>query len=161
MTISAKRFFVLLVLGILPLSLAACGPGGMTKSDSGAIIGAVTGGVIGSHFGGGVGKVAATAVGAVIGGIVGSEIGRALDEADRRAAMEAEYRALETAPSGSSVPWRNPDTGHYGTVVPEKPYVMNGRHCRRYTHTIYIDGEPEILKGQACRNPDGTWRAVS
>lgn len=145
------------------LALAACsGPNGQpTKSDAGLAIGAITGGIIGNQFGKGQGKAVATAIGAVVGGIIGSEIGRSLDEADRRAAAYAEYSALEQGQSGAAVPWRNPDSGHYGTVVPGNPYRLGGRHCRDYTHTIYIDGEPQTLRGTACRNPDGTWRKVS
>ena len=32
--------------------------------------------------------------------------------------------------------------------------------CRQYTHTVYIDGRPQTMRGTACRNPDGTWQAV-
>ena len=39
-------------------------------------------------------------------------------------------------------------------------YQSNGLQCRPYTHTIYIDGQPQIARGNACRNPDGTWTAV-
>ncbi len=145
------------------LLLAACsGPHGEpTRSDAGLAIGAVAGGILGNQVGKGSGKVVATALGAVIGGIVGSEIGRALDEHDRRAAAYAEYTALEKGRSGVATPWRNPDSGHYGMVVPGRPYKMRDRDCRDYTHTIYIDGQPRTMRGTACRNPDGTWRNVS
>jgi len=140
--------------------LAACsGPGGQpSKSDAGLAVGAIAGGFIGNQFGDGQGRAVATAVGAVIGGIVGSEIGRALDEADRQAAARAEYAALEEGRSGAATPWRNPDSGHYGEVVPSRPYRQRGQNCRDYTHTIYIDGQPEVLRGTACRAEDGTWR---
>ena len=154
----AKLPRALLLLAGLPLLLTACGPGGLTKSEAGAAIGAVAGGVIGHQFGRGHGNVAATALGAVVGGIIGSEIGRSLDEADRRAASHAEYTALESGQSGVGTPWRNPDSGHYGMVVPGRPYQNGGYNCRDYTHTVYIDGRPETLRGRACRNGDGTWR---
>lgn len=158
------RFSVVFGLGV-SLALSACtGPNGtLSKSDAGLAVGAIAGGVLGNQFGKGKGKVAATALGAVIGGIVGSDIGRSLDDADRRAAAEAEYSALERGASGASTPWRNPDSGHYGVVVPSKPYKLSGgnRDCRDYTHTVYISGEPETLRGTACRNPDGTWTKVS
>ena len=150
----------LLLLAGVPLVLTACGPGGLTKSETGAAIGAVAGGVIGHQFGRGHGNVAATALGAVVGGIIGSEIGRSLDEADRRAASHAEYTALERGQSGVGTPWRNPDSGHYGMVVPGRPYQNGGYNCRDYTHTVYINGRPETLRGRACRNDDGTWRKV-
>ena len=144
----------------IPLALAGCGPGGLSKQDAGVAVGAVAGGVIGNQFGKGKGNLVATALGAVVGGIVGSEIGKALDDNDRRAAAEAELAALERGQSGVATPWRNPDSGHYGMVVPSKPYQVEARDCRDYTHTIYIQGEPQTMRGTACRNPDGTWHNV-
>ena len=152
------RAKVLLTILLIPLTLVACGPG--RRADSGTIVGAVAGGLIGSQVGKGKGKVAGAIAGAFLGGVVGNEIGRRMDEADRRAAMEAEYRALETGRAGASIPWRNPNSGHYGNVVPGQPYKTAGAHCRAYTHTIYIDGRPETLSGRACRKPDGTWGKV-
>lgn len=152
------RTISLLTVAIASALAAACGPG--DKATTGTVVGAVAGGVVGNQLARGPGRVAATAAGAVVGGIIGHEIGRRMDEADRRAAMAAEYRALEYGQSGSETPWRNPETGHYGTVVPGKPYVANNLNCREYTHTIYIDGRPETVRGRACRQPDGTWRSV-
>lgn len=155
------KIFRTLVIAMLPLALAACGPGGMTKSEGGTILGAVAGGILGNQVGKGTGKVMATALGAVVGGIVGSQIGKSLDEADRRAAQDAEYRALEYGQSGVASPWKNPNSGHYGNVVPGNPYKLRGNNCREYTHTIYVQGKPETMRGSACRQPDGTWRNVS
>lgn len=143
----------------IPLMLAGCGPG--RKQETGTLVGAAAGGLIGSQVGEGSGQVPAAIVGAFLGGVVGSSIGRELDEADRRAAMQAQYRALEYGSPGSPTPWRNERTGHHGRIVPGEPYKRSGRHCRDYTHTIYIDGRPETARGRACRNPDGTWRKVS
>lgn len=150
---------VLLATILIPVTLAACGPG--RRAESGTLVGAVAGGLLGSQVGKGKGKVAGAVVGAFLGGVVGNKIGRSMDEADRRAAMEAEYRALETGRSGASTQWRNPNSGHYGTVVPGQPYKSAGVDCRPFTHTIYMDGRPETLTGRACRKPDGTWGKVS
>jgi surface antigen len=146
----------------LPLAvfLSACGGGSGPREDIGTVVGAVAGWAIGNQFGKGEGRVAATIAGALIGGIVGSDIGRQLDEADRRRAARAEYDALENGRSGVAREWRNPDNGHYGRIVPHRPYRVGGRNCRDYTHTIYIDGELETMRGRACRNRDGTWRNV-
>ena len=159
-----QRIFM---IGALAAALAAggcTGPNGtLSKSDAGLAVGAVAGGVIGNQFGKGNGKTVATALGAVIGGIAGSSIGRSMDEADRRAAAQAEFAALERGQSGAATPWRNPDSGHYGTVVPSAPYKLgaSNRDCRDYTHTVYISGQPETLKGTACRNGDGSWSKVT
>ncbi len=150
---------VILTAILLPGLLLACGPNRNTQG--GTVVGAVAGGLLGSQVGKGSGRVAGAAVGAFLGGVVGHEIGRRMDEVDRRAAMEAEYRALETGKAGSATPWRNPSSGHYGTVVPGQPYMASNQHCRPYTHTIYINGRPETLTGRACRRPDGSWHKVS
>jgi len=144
----------------ISLMLSGCGQGGLTKQDAGIGIGALAGGVVGNQFGKGDGKVLATALGAFVGGIVGSEIGKSLDDNDRRLAQEAEFASLERGQSGVGQPWRNPDSGHYGMVVPGKPYKRAEQDCRDYTHTIYIDGKPQTMRGTACRNGDGTWRSV-
>ncbi|MEZ5818343.1 MAG: RT0821/Lpp0805 family surface protein [Hyphomicrobiaceae bacterium] len=142
------------------LAIAGCGPEGPTKADTGLAVGAVAGGIIGSAAGRGHGRIAGAIVGSVLGGIVGSEIGRSMDEQDRRLAQRAEYDAFEAGPSGRPVRWRNPDSGRYGDVVPMAPYRRGDLDCRDYTHTIYIDGRPQAMRGTACRNPDGTWRNV-
>lgn len=145
---------------LTPFVLTACS-GSFNKQDSGTVIGALAGGILGNQVGKGSGKVLATVAGAVIGGVVGSELGKSLDENDRRAAAEAEYRALETGQSGKATPWHNPDSGRRGVIVPKPPYQDRGQNCRDYTHTIYIDGEPQIMKGTACRSNDGKWSKVS
>ncbi len=151
------------LIAALPLALAlgACGPNGPNRSDSGAVVGAIAGGVVGSTVGKGRGNVLATVAGAVVGGLIGSEIGRNLDERDRRLAQEAEFDALERGESGRARQWRNPDNGRYGEVVPSRPYRRGDIDCRDYTHTVYISGRPQAMRGTACRNPDGTWRGVS
>ncbi len=162
-TLKLKRVKRIIVLAFaLPaLAVAGCGPNGMSKSDAGLAVGAIAGGLLGNTVGRGKGKIATAAIGAVIGGIVGSEIGRSLDEADRRYAQQAELSALESGRSGVATEWRNPDSGHYGEVIPSSPFRRDGLDCREYTHKIYIDGEPQAMRGTACRNPDGTWSNVS
>jgi surface antigen len=146
------------------LTLAGCS-GEMNKQDSGTVVGAVAGGIIGNSVGQGRGRGAATVLGAVVGGIVGSEIGRSMDDRDRRLAEQAEIEAFERGQSGVMVPWRNPDSGRHGEITPGASYrrAYDGGgywDCRDYTHRIYMDGRPQIVRGTACRNPDGTWRNV-
>ena len=155
------RFMRSFALLTIVLGLAACGPDGPTKADTGLAVGAVAGGILGNQIGKGSGNIAATAIGAVIGGIVGSEIGRSLDQQDRMLAQQAEFDALERGQSGVSRQWRNPDNGRYGEVIPSRPYKRGTVDCRDYTHKIYIDGQSQALRGTACRNPDGTWSNVT
>ena len=150
------------VIAVLGVALAGCqGTGLGSKEGVGGLTGAVAGGLLGSQIGGGGGRIVAIAAGSALGALVGSSIGRSLDEMDRRYAYEAESRALEYGRSGAPVSWNNPDSGHYGQVVPSQAYTTNNLTCRDYTHTIYIDGQPQTARGQACRQSDGTWKPVS
>lgn len=150
---------IIIATGVAGLVLAGCQSG--PKQGFGQVAGGVTGALIGSQFGSGSGKLAATALGAVVGTMVGGEIGRQLDEADQRALYEAQYRALEYGNPGTPVAWQNPGSGHYGEVVPGAGYKVNAYNCRDYTNTIFIDGQPQVARGTACREPDGTWKPVA
>jgi surface antigen len=46
-------------------------------------------------------------------------------------------------------------------VVPGASYQVNAYDCREFTHTIYVDGEPQVARGTACRQEDGSWRTVA
>ena len=141
--------------------LSGCNNVDASKQDQGLVGGAVAGGILGNAAGRGGGRPAATILGAVVGGIVGSQIGRSMDRQDRILAQQAEIMALERGEAGRPTPWRNPENGRYGEVVPMQPYERVGYgRCRDFTHTIYIDGRPEVMRNTACRNPDGTWRTV-
>jgi len=148
-------------------SLALCVAAGFVMTGCqasnetiGQATGAVAGGILGNQIGGGSGRVIATVAGALAGGIIGGSIGRNLDERSRNAALAAEYNALERGRAGQPVAWQG-SNGTYGQVVPQQPYQVGSQNCRRYTHTIYIDGTPEQASGTACRNPDGTWQPLS
>jgi surface antigen len=160
--LSAARVFA--VLG-LAASLAACAGNPETgtgpKENTGTLVGALGGAAIGSQFGGGTGgHVAGALIGAGVGALIGNRIGAALDDEDKKRAYAAEMEALERGQSGAPVAWRNPDSGRYGSVVPGPAYSNNGRNCRAYTETIYIDGRPQTARGTACRNPDGSWTPI-
>lgn len=138
---------------VVSFLLTACGP--PNHEDIGTLAGGVVGGLVGSQFGGNSGKVAAAAGGALIGAFLGGNIGRAMDKIDR---MEMQ-RALETAPSGKTVAWKNPDTGNRYTVRPTKTYYLNTQQpCREYVTQAVIDGRVEEVRGTACRQPDGSWK---
>ena len=150
----------LTIVAVMGVALAGCQSAG-PKQTFGGLAGAVAGGVVGNQFGGGEGKVLATAAGALVGAYFGSQFGSLLDERDQQAAYKAQYQALEYGRSGAPVDWSNPDSGRRGQVVPAQAYTVNSLTCRDYTHTIYIDGQPQTARGQACRQSDGTWKPVS
>ncbi len=155
-----SRIIAIVLIGT---GLGGCAGGvfGGPKEDTGTLLGAGTGALIGSQFGGSPGsRVAGGVAGALIGGLIGNRIGAAMDDEDKRRAYAAQMEALERGPSGAPVAWRNPDSGRYGNIVPGPAFQQGGMTCRPYTHTIYIGGQPQVARGTACRNPDGTWQPV-
>ncbi|MFN3171519.1 MAG: RT0821/Lpp0805 family surface protein [Hyphomicrobiales bacterium] len=141
-------------------ALAGCQSYGTGPREGvGALGGAVAGGVLGSQIGSGSGQVLATVGGAVLGGLLGAELGRQLDAQAQQRYYQAQYQALEQGRPGAPVAWQSP-TGPRGQVVPGQAYQINSTRCRDYTHTVYIQGQPEVLTGTACRQSDGTWRDV-
>lgn len=153
-----SRFaIVALMAGAL---LAGCTTGG-TKQTIGGLGGAVAGGLVGSQIGSGTGQLVATGAGALLGAFLGSEVGASLDRADQVAAQQTAQRTFETVPTGQSATWRNPDSGNYGTITPVRTYQTDGRYCRDYSHTIYVNGRAETARGTACRQADGTWQVVT
>jgi surface antigen len=105
--------------------------------------------------------MAATALGVILGGLVGGSVGASLDRADQQALQQSTQQALETGPSGQPVAWSNPDSGHYGQIVPARAYESNGTYCREYQQTVVIGGQTQQAYGRACRQPDGTWKIQS
>ncbi|GGE37033.1 hypothetical protein GCM10007276_13120 [Agaricicola taiwanensis] len=147
------RVRILISLGVIAALTAGCaGP----NETAGTLGGTVLGGVLGSAVGAGTGNVAATLTGAAVGGFLGNQIGRSLDQTSQQRATAAQFQALEYGVAGAPVAWR--EQAYYGTVVPGPFYSTAGyQRCREYTHTVYVDGQPQTARGVACRNEDGNW----
>ena len=123
--------------------------------------GAILGGLAGSQIGGGSGKLWTTGAGVLLGALVGSEIGSSLDKADQLEMQQANQRAY-SAPVGETIRWNNPDSGNYGTITPVRDgRTSSGAYCREYQQTIYVGGQQESGYGQACQQPDGSWKVVN
>ena len=83
-----------------------------------------------------------------------------LSRTDRLAALQSEYRALEFTAPGDRVSWGGGALS--GEVVPSQPYRVGSQDCRQYTHTVATGTvAPTVLRGTACRNPDGSWSLLS
>ena len=147
------------VATVATFALASCATiGDNPKAAIGGLGGATVGGLIAAAAGGsGAGIAAGVIGGALLGGLVGNY----LDDRDKKMAAESAHRALETAPSGQSVAWNNPDSGHSGTVTPVRTYQSGGTYCREYQQTVTIDGKPQQSYGTACRQPDGSWKIAN
>lgn len=156
MRVASSRLAFVVVLAMLPVLVAACGIG--NRQSTGALVGPITGSIPGA--GRAPARAATAASGAVIGGISSNAIGRRMDERERRIAANAEYRAMEYGRSDTPLAWDDPTTRHRGSIVPARPYQQGSQYCRSYVHTIYAGGAPQISKGTACRESNGTWRSV-
>jgi surface antigen len=147
----------------LALTVTGCVVNGQNtvgpKTAVGGLGGAAAGGLLGAALGGGSKGIAA---GVILGGLLGGAAGNMLDQRDQRLAMQASQQALESMPTGQAAAWRNPDTGNYGQVTPQRTYqAPNGRYCREFTQEITIGGKKETSYGTACRQPDGAWQVVN
>jgi len=157
-----ERLLKLSVVAAVAVPLVAC----QTTQDNpkqtmGTLLGAGLGALAGSQIGSGKGKLAAVAVGALAGAWAGSEIGASLDKADKLYAQRNAQDSLEYNQTGQAKAWRNPDSGHSGTLTPTRTYrTAEGQSCRDFETTIYVDGKQETGKGRACRQADGTWQIV-
>lgn len=155
-----KKLIVILTATAI---LAGCqqGPGGgntISKQDAGTVLGGVGGALLGAQVGKGSGQLVSVAAGTLLGAALGNSVGASLDRADMAYYNSTAQQALETGAPGEALPWRNPKSGHGGSVTPSKYYqTASGQYCREYTQTIRIGGRVEEGVGTACRNEDGTW----
>ena len=129
-----------------------------SKQNIGTAVGAVGGAWVGSNVGKGKGRIVAIAAGTLAGAAIGNSLGNTLDKADIAYQDKASQKALETAPKGKTIPWKNPNTGNSGTITPIKTFKSNGTYCREYQQRITINGKEEKAYGTACRKPDGVWK---
>lgn len=78
----------------------------------------------------------------------------------RAMAANAEYRALESGTTGAPVNWKLSEAVH-GSVVPQQPYSVGSTNCRRYVHSVTVDGASRAASGTACRSADGVWEPLT
>jgi surface antigen len=145
-----------IIIASLSLSVLLTGCSQVNNEGVGTVTGGVLGGLLGSQFGSGSGRVAAAAGGALVGAMLGGRIGQYMDRQDR---MEVQ-RALETAPTGKSVNWTNPDNGNQYSVKPTRTYYVAEQPCREYITHAVIGGKTQQIYGKACRQADGSWRVA-
>ena len=150
-----KRLFNTLLVLMLGVMLAGCQ--NMSKQDAGTITGAVAGGILGSTIGQGQGKILAIAAGSMAGAYIGNQVGKSMDDTDRMKMNQA----LEANSVGQPAYWKNHQTHATYRVTPVKDVtVKDNKYCREYQTVATINGEQQKMYGTACRQPDGSWKAV-
>ena len=129
------------------------------KAFLGGAGGAAAGGLIAAAAGGGAAGIVG---GVLLGGLVGGAIGNRLDQKDKELAARNAQASFESARTGQTSTWRNPDTGNSGTITPTRTYqASSGGYCREYQQEITVGGQKQQSYGTACRQPDGSWKIQS
>ena len=84
---------------------------------------------------------------------------RQLNAADEAVLALTAQTALEGNPPNEPLPWRGQSGS--GSVIPGDYYeTPDGQYCRAFDETVTVGGETRRSHGNACREPDGTWRMV-
>ena len=150
------NYKILALLVLISFALISCEG---HKTAVGGLGGAAAGGFLGHALGGGTAGIIG---GALAGGLVGGAIGDRMDAADRRESERAAQQAFETAPTGQSTAWSNPDSGNQGTITPTRTFQSaSNEYCREFQQTVIIGGVEEQAHGTACRQSNGSWRIVN
>lgn len=150
-----KRMITIFISFLCSVSLIGCA---MNNQDVGVVTGGVAGGLLGSTIGQGNGRLLAIAAGTIAGAMIGGSIGKSMDDTDRMRMN----RALEHNNVGRPAYWHNANTGADYQVVPMKDVTVDGNeYCREYRTVANIGGKKQQMYGTACRQPDGSWQAVS
>ena len=145
-----------MLLPLVAVSIGLTGCASMTNEDAGVIAGGIAGGILGSQIGGGSGQVVATGIGVLAGSYLGGRIGESMDAQDKMRLQNA----LETSKTGQTVRWTNPDTKAQYVVKPTTTYYQKNNPCRKFSTTVFMGGEQQIVYGRACRNSSGQWVMV-
>ncbi len=86
----------------------------------------------------------------------------ALTSQDLVLAKSAVQQALENSLRGQASRWKNKDTGHNGSVVPEKTFLTrDGKVCRLFRHQVSVNTHSASYQDLACRSSVGNWLLVS
>lgn len=156
--------FRAIALMMLIVMLGGCAQVGQGISDNpkatmGGMLGAAGGGLIAAAAGGGTAGIIG---GVLIGGLLGGALGGALDSRDKQLAAQNAQNTFENARTGETSTWKNPDSGHSGSITPTNTFQnASGQYCREYQQTINVGGQKEQGYGTACRQPDGSWKIVN
>lgn len=140
-----KTFMGLMLCGTMLATTGCQSTGGMSKKETGMLVGAIAGGVAGAFFGKGTGQLVAVGLGAALGAALGNYIGAELDEADAAKVEENAVAALENSKDGETVTWANPDTKVDAKLTPVSTRTeMRNMQIARLK-TVDAPGELEVI----------------
>jgi surface antigen len=83
------------------------------------------------------------------------------DDADQAATIQHFNHAMESAPTGQPVAWTNPSGVAVQLSATRTFQQADGTYCREFTQTITSGSQPNVARGTACRQSDGTWQIIS
>ena len=150
---------VLLVVMLSGCAQTGQGIANNPKTTMGGMLGAAGGGLIAAAAGAGTAGIIG---GVLLGGLLGGAVGNALDQRDKQLAAQNAQNTFEHARTGETSTWKNPDSGHSGSITPTNTFQnASGQYCREYQQTITVGGEKHQGYGTACRQPDGSWKIQS
>lgn len=139
-----------MIVALMLILTLGFGAGCATKQGTGTAVGGAAGGALGYAIGGWPGLV----IGGIAGGAVGNVVGQSMDQEDRR-------RAAYALEQNRRMEWENAQTGARYEVVPTQTSQQQGRECRNFQMTAYVDGKPDEMTGLACRRGDGSWEMMN
>ena len=129
---------------------------------AGVLVGALIGGLIGNSAGQG-NRSTATIAGIIIGGSAGAALTSHMDCGDRSYAYRIYSRGFNEGRINYNYDWRNPATGHRGTLrVSRYYYDTGGFRCADFRQTLYyLQANQRYRNGRACLQPNGAWVIVN
>lgn len=152
----------LLSLGLCLICFSSCVDqyGNTSNASGGTVLGALGGAFVGSQMGGGTGggAVIGALMGATVGGTLGNRVGSQLDNQSKRKIAETSYYVLDRGQIGRPYYWHSDN--YRGYVKPTNEYSYRGMQCREYVQSVMIGGRPVEAYGEACRQPDGSWKIM-
>jgi len=77
---------------------------------------------------------------------------------DKQIMRKTAVDALEKGKDGNEITWKNPVTGHSGSVMPISKIKRDDLACRNTRFTNNAEGLTSIQIHLLCKQADGTWK---
>jgi surface antigen len=84
-----------------------------------------------------------------------------LSDSDLALMRETAREQLTGEPVGTTLEWRNPETGSEGTVTLRRRSQQDGHECRDLRHSVLVRGKDDwVLDVRICEQAGGDWKVV-